>query len=175
LSALTSPKVPFTWSPAADRDLKHHFTTAPILVYPDPSRKFVVEADVLDVGVGAVLSQRSGLDLKLHPCGFFSHHLNAMERTYNVGNREVLAVKMVLVEWRHWLEGAEHLFIVWTEPAPPRASIPGKLGGPCCSLGSTSPCHNGRDPRMSSRMRCHAAISPRLHPQKPRPSFPARV
>lgn len=32
LSALTSPKVPFTWSPAdrAFRDLKHHFTTAPI-------------------------------------------------------------------------------------------------------------------------------------------------
>jgi hypothetical protein len=34
LSALTSPKVSFTWSPAADRafqDLKHCFTTAPIL------------------------------------------------------------------------------------------------------------------------------------------------
>ncbi|XP_055741817.1 adhesion G protein-coupled receptor F5 [Salvelinus fontinalis] len=40
LSALTSHKVQFTWSPAADlafRDLKHRFTTAPILVHPDPS------------------------------------------------------------------------------------------------------------------------------------------
>uniref|UniRef100_A0A4W5LI84 DNA primase subunit 2 n=1 Tax=Hucho hucho TaxID=62062 RepID=A0A4W5LI84_9TELE len=48
LSALTSPKVPFTWSPAAYRAfqyLKHHFSTAPILVHPDPSRQFVVEAD----------------------------------------------------------------------------------------------------------------------------------
>ncbi|XP_023830483.1 uncharacterized protein [Salvelinus sp. IW2-2015] len=58
LSALTSPKVPFT-SPAADQaflDLKHQFTTAPILIHPDPSRQFVVE---VDVGVGAVLSQHS--------------------------------------------------------------------------------------------------------------------
>ncbi|XP_023868962.2 cell division cycle protein 27 homolog [Salvelinus sp. IW2-2015] len=71
-------KVPFTWSPAADRvfqDLKHRFTTAPILVHPDPSRQFVVEADASDVGVGAVLFQRSSLDLKLHPCAFFSHRL----------------------------------------------------------------------------------------------------
>lgn len=55
LSALTSPKVPLTWSPAADRafrDLKHRYTTLPILVHPDPSRQFVLEADVLDVEVG---------------------------------------------------------------------------------------------------------------------------
>jgi hypothetical protein len=38
----------------------------------------VVEADTSDVRVGAVLSQRSALDLKLHPCTFFSHHLNAI-------------------------------------------------------------------------------------------------
>jgi hypothetical protein len=39
LSALDSPNVRFTWSRAADRafqDLKHGFTTAPILVHPDP-------------------------------------------------------------------------------------------------------------------------------------------
>ena len=61
------------WSMAADRafrELKHRFTTAPILVHLDPSRQFVVEANASDVGVGAVLSQRSTLDLKLHP--FFS-------------------------------------------------------------------------------------------------------
>jgi hypothetical protein len=31
-----------------------------------------------------------------------------------VGNRELLAVKMVLEEWKHWLEWAGHPFIVWT-------------------------------------------------------------
>lgn len=33
-----------------------------------------------------------------------------------MGNRELLAVKMALEEWRHWLEGAELPFIVWTDP-----------------------------------------------------------
>ena len=32
-----------------------------------------------------------------------------------MGNCEILAVKMAWEEWRHWLEGAEHPFIVWTE------------------------------------------------------------
>jgi hypothetical protein len=75
----------------------------------------MVEAYASDVGVGAVLSQRSDLALKLHPCTFFSHHLNATERNYDVGNRELLAVKMALEEWGHWLEGAGHLFFVWTD------------------------------------------------------------
>lgn len=71
--------------------------------------------DASDVGVGAVLSQHSALDLKLHPCSFFSHCLNATERNYDVGNQELLAVKMALEEWRHWLEGAEHSLIVWAD------------------------------------------------------------
>lgn len=118
LSSLTSSKVPCMWSPAADRafrDLKHRFTTAPILVHPDPSRQFVVEADASDVGAGAALSQCSSMDLKLHPCAFFSHRLNAMERNYDVGNCELLMMKTALEEWRHWLVWAEHPFIVWTD------------------------------------------------------------
>jgi hypothetical protein len=72
----------------------------------------MLEADVSDVGMGTVLSQRSALDLKLHPCAFFSHRLNAPENNYDVGNRELLAVKMALDEWRLWLEVEEHLSIV---------------------------------------------------------------
>ena len=32
-----------------------------------------------------------------------------------MGNRELLAVVLALQEWRHWLEGAEHPFLVWTD------------------------------------------------------------
>lgn len=91
------------------------FTPAPILTVPDPSRQFVVEVDASNVGVGAALSQRSEKDNKLHPCTFLSHKLSPDERNYDIGNRELLAVKVALEEWRHWLEGAQHPFIVWTD------------------------------------------------------------
>jgi hypothetical protein len=75
----------------------------------------VVEADASDTGVGAVLSQHSPSDHKLHPCAFFSRRLSPPERNYDVGNRKLLAVKLALEEWRHWLEGAALPFIVWTD------------------------------------------------------------
>ncbi|KAK3540596.1 hypothetical protein QTP70_034354 [Hemibagrus guttatus] len=36
----------------------------------------------------------------------------AAEANYDVGNRELLAIKAALEEWRHWLEGAHHPFQV---------------------------------------------------------------
>ncbi len=62
LTALTSTKTTFRWSGAAEAaftNLKSHFVSAPILIAPDPTRQFVVEVDASEVGVGAVLSQRS--------------------------------------------------------------------------------------------------------------------
>ncbi len=78
-------------------------------------RQFVVEVDASEVGVGAVLSQRSSSDDKVHPCAYFSHRLSPTERNYDIGNRELLAVKLALEEWRHWLEGSGVPFIVWTD------------------------------------------------------------
>lgn len=118
LTQLTSTLQRFKWTPELDKvftRLKTLFTTAPILSHPDPTKQYIVEVDASDSGVGAVLSQRSGLDDKLHPCAFFSRRLSPAERNYDVGNRELLAVVLALGEWRHWLEGAEHPFIVWTD------------------------------------------------------------
>uniref|UniRef100_A0A8C2EBD4 Gypsy retrotransposon integrase-like protein 1 n=1 Tax=Cyprinus carpio TaxID=7962 RepID=A0A8C2EBD4_CYPCA len=118
LTDLTSTKKRFCWSSqaqAAFENLKSLFISAPILTTPDPSRQFIVEVDASEVGVGAVLSQRSSSDEKIHPCAFFSHRLTPTERNYDIGNRELLAVKLALEEWRHWLEGARFPFIVWTD------------------------------------------------------------
>uniref|UniRef100_A0A672Z804 Gypsy retrotransposon integrase-like protein 1 n=1 Tax=Sphaeramia orbicularis TaxID=375764 RepID=A0A672Z804_9TELE len=116
LHALTSPKTTFRWSPEAEEAfvrLKRAFTTAPILSVPDPALQFVVDAS--DVGVGAVISQRSPSDGRLHPCAFLSRKLSKPERNYDIGNRELLAIKVALEEWRHWLEGTEIPFLVWTD------------------------------------------------------------
>ncbi|KAI7799341.1 Pol polyprotein, partial [Triplophysa rosa] len=118
LTALTSTKVSFRWNSQAQvafDDLKSRFVSAPVLCFPEPEQQFIVEVDASDVGVGAVLSQRSTHDGKVHPCAFYSHRLNPAERNYDIGNRELLAVRLALGEWRHWLEGSAQPFLVWTD------------------------------------------------------------
>ncbi|KAL0148306.1 hypothetical protein M9458_056368, partial [Cirrhinus mrigala] len=72
-------------------DLRRRFSTAPILHHPDPDRPFIVEVDASSTG------------------------LSPTERNYDVGNRELLAIKLALEEWRHWLEGSKHPFTVLTD------------------------------------------------------------
>ncbi|KAL0188416.1 hypothetical protein M9458_015515, partial [Cirrhinus mrigala] len=118
LTALTRPsRGEFHLTPEAIqafRALCHQFTSAPVLIHPDPVKPFVVEVDASDVGVGAVLSQR-GPDEKLHPCSFFSRKFNPTQQHYGVGDRELLAIKWALEEWRHWLQGGGDPFTVWTD------------------------------------------------------------
>ena len=118
LTALTSSLRPFVWTPDANtafEGLKRRFTTAPVLLHPDPSRPFVVEVDASDTGLGAVLSQHSASDDKLHPCAFLSRRFTPAEENYDIGNRELLAVVEAFQEWRHWLEGANYPTIVWSD------------------------------------------------------------
>ncbi len=95
--------------------LKRQFTTAPILHHPDPNSPFVVEVCASNIGIGAILSQRQGDPAKLYPCAYYSRKLTPTERNYDVGDRELLAIKSALEEWRHWLEGARHPFLVLTD------------------------------------------------------------
>ncbi|KAK3508013.1 hypothetical protein QTP70_010142 [Hemibagrus guttatus] len=93
---------------SAFQQLKNCFTMAPILRHPDPDLPFVVEVDASSSGLGEVLSQRHGEPSKLHPCAFYSRKLTSAEVNYNVGNRELLAIKAAL-------EGARHPFQVLTD------------------------------------------------------------
>ncbi|KAI2650785.1 Transposon Tf2-9 polyprotein [Labeo rohita] len=87
---------------AAFQSLKSAFTQAPLLTHPNP-------------GGGAILSQYHGNPPLLHPCTYFSRKLNPAERNYDIGNRELLAIKLALEEWGHWLEGANFPFKVITD------------------------------------------------------------
>ena len=125
LSALTSTLRPFSWSPEAEAAfsaLKTLFTTAPVLIFPDPGRQFIVEVDSSDVGIGAVLSQRSEEDQLIHPVAFLSRRFTPAKR--DVGNRELLAIHAALEEWRHWLEGAQHPILTWTDHTNPQCEEP---------------------------------------------------
>ncbi len=107
-----------SWTPAATEafeTLKEAFTSTPLLIHPDPGKPYLVEVDASTSGVGAVLSQQQGTPAKFHPCAFFSRKLSPAEMNYDIGNRELLAIKLALEEWRHWLEGAQNPFIVLTD------------------------------------------------------------
>ncbi len=109
------PIVTFTEVELPFLKLKGLFTSAPTLVQSDPSLEFVVEVDASDTRVGVVLLQCSSLAQKLHPCAYVSWRLTPKKRNYIVGSRELLAVKLALEKWSHWLEGVEHPFLVWTD------------------------------------------------------------
>ncbi|KAI2653726.1 Transposon Tf2-9 polyprotein [Labeo rohita] len=119
LTAMTKRQTTrLTWSPDALRafdELRERFTSVPILRHPDPNEPFIVEVDASNTGVGAILSQRHGDPAKMYPCAYFSQKLSPAERNYDVGNRELLAMKLALEEWRHWLEGAKHPFTILTD------------------------------------------------------------
>lgn len=73
-----------------------------------------MEVDASKTGVGAVLWREvqdasSGILLQK----------TATEQNYELGNQEILAVKLVLEEWRHWLEEDRFLFVIFTEHKKP--------------------------------------------------------
>ncbi|KAL0153116.1 hypothetical protein M9458_051572, partial [Cirrhinus mrigala] len=78
----------------------------------DPERPFTVKVNASTVGVGVVLCQAVCESSLLHPCAAFSRKLSPVEQNYDVGNRELLAIKLALEEWRHWLVGATHPFTI---------------------------------------------------------------
>ncbi|KAK3546756.1 hypothetical protein QTP70_034178 [Hemibagrus guttatus] len=117
-SLLRNKPKSLSWTTSAKEafnTLKEAFTTAPLLVYPDSDQPFIVEVNASTTGVGVVRSQQQGNPSRLHPYAFFSRKLNPAEVNYDIGNRELLAVKLALEEWRHWLEGARHPFLVLTK------------------------------------------------------------
>lgn len=68
-----------------------------ILHMADPHKQFIPEVDTSCTGVGAVLSQRQE-DGKVHPCALFSQRLSSAKQNCDIGNRELLAVKLTLEE-----------------------------------------------------------------------------
>jgi hypothetical protein len=73
-------------------EIKNRITSSPILHFTDDSKAFRIKADSSDYATSGVLSQQSLDDLKWHPIAFYSKSLNAVERNYNIHDKEMLAV-----------------------------------------------------------------------------------
>jgi hypothetical protein len=109
LVELTKKNVAWEWGDTQEyafKALKEMLTTAPTLLIPDtsPGRTFVIHTDASDFAVGGVLLQDQGQG-GLQPCAYFSKKLNSAERNYSVGDKEMLAMKLALNEYRIYVEG----------------------------------------------------------------------
>lgn len=65
------------------------------------------------------MTQCSPIHYNLHRCMFFSKQFSSAEKNYYVRDRELVAIKLALEHWQHWLESTELLVTVWTDHNDP--------------------------------------------------------
>ena len=76
----------------AVRVLKEKIMSAPVLVFPDFNKPFLLETDASKEGLGAVLSQKQD-DGCYHPVAFGSRTLTPSEQNYHSSKLEFLVLK----------------------------------------------------------------------------------
>src|SRR5260364_178357 len=72
-------------------ELKYRLTTAPILIYPDCRKEFILTTDASYEGFGATLSQLSG-NKKEHPIAYTSKSLKKKKINYKATELECAAI-----------------------------------------------------------------------------------
>jgi deoxyuridine 5'-triphosphate nucleotidohydrolase len=97
----------FIWTvdqESAFQQLKQLLTSAPILIYPDFTKKFYLYTDASDTGLGAVLSQKDK-EGREQVVAYASVTLKPAEQKYGVTEKEALAVVWAVRQFRHYLLG----------------------------------------------------------------------
>ena len=94
LNNLTRKEEKWRWGSEQQKafeQLKHVFTSRPLLVVPDIDKEFRVEADTSNFATGGVLSIKCK-DNKWRLVAYISKSLNETERNYKIHNKEILAM-----------------------------------------------------------------------------------
>ncbi len=123
LHKLIGKKSTLHWADEAQKafeNLKKALVSAPILVYPDMSKPFIVDTDASDYAIGGVLSQiQEGQECVI---AYASKSLTKEQNSWCTTKRELFAVvHFVAYRWRHYLEGSEftirtdHSSLVWLQ------------------------------------------------------------
>ena len=88
----------------AFNSLKKAFISAPILTHWIPDAQLIVETDVSDYALAAILFIVNE-DNEVHPVAFHSHTFTAAELNYDTHDKELLAIFEAFKIWQHYLEG----------------------------------------------------------------------
>ena len=110
---------PVTLTPEAEeavRVLKEKISPAPVLVFPDFNKPFLLETDASKEGLGVMLSQKQD-DRCYHPVAFGSRMLMQSKQNYHSSKLEFLTLKWSITEhFKEYLAYA--LFTVHTDNNP---------------------------------------------------------
>jgi hypothetical protein len=98
----------------AFEELCNRVTSEPVLAHPELDKPFELEVDASGFAIGAVLLQKKE-DGKKHLIAYFSKTLNEAQRNYDIADLELLAVVMLLDNWRLFLAGSPHKVIVYSD------------------------------------------------------------
>jgi len=104
LTRLTEEKRTFQWSTEAEpafQALKRALCTTPVLGYPQPGERFIIDTDASNIGIGGVLSQLQ--DDGERVVSYFSKTLSKAERSYYVTRQELLAIVKTLEDFHEYL------------------------------------------------------------------------
>lgn len=91
----------------AFQELKVSLTIASVLAYPDPKKSFIMDTDVSDVGIGAVLSQEEGGLERV--VAYASRALAKQEWKHATTKKELLSMVTFTKHFKHYLLGREFL------------------------------------------------------------------
>ena len=100
------------WGPNQERSfvaLKAALSEAPVLVYPDFTKPFIVVSDCSDVAKGATLAQM--VDGVERPILYMSQALNDHELRYGITDKEGCAATWAIRQTRGYLRGAQVVLI----------------------------------------------------------------
>lgn len=106
--------VKFEWSDRCQKSfnqLKTMMMQAPVLAFPNFAEPFILTTDASGYAVGAALTQKHGKREVLIACA--SRTLRASEKNYNNTDREILAVRYGIQQFRSYLWG--HPFVIRTD------------------------------------------------------------
>jgi len=95
------------------QEVKKKFTEEPILKIYQSELPIRVETDALDFALGTCLLQKHS---KIwHPVAYYSQKMTPPELNYNIYNKELLGIVIMLKEWRAFLQSTKEPFVVKTD------------------------------------------------------------
>ncbi|GAU47719.1 hypothetical protein TSUD_285060 [Trifolium subterraneum] len=104
LTRLTRKGAAFVWDELCENSfnlLKQKLTSAPVLVIPDPDKKYVMYCDASNKGLGCVLMQEGAV------VAYATRQLKPHEENYPTHDLELAAIIFALKIWRHHLYGVQ--------------------------------------------------------------------